>query len=627
MNTACQRQAQEPDHPTNRQAAPCFAHEQLDLGNFSNKVMADSLSPSPSPSPSPYFRAPEPAIIANDSDFDSSDALSERTLSNIRSDDDTESLASTDGEGYDLDLEGRVAPAPAAWWHNRESPATATEDEVSERSINESLSDPEIDPRHLLASDSESENDADFFMPNGPLFVRQHRHFENAPGGLGAWVPPPAYYQPVDLVSDEEHEPIQHRIDLGEISNSDEAPGRLFDESDSNLSPSPVRSHRSHNPSDVSDYLTDVDGFGEEYDTDEDEIQELQQLRRNAGETPSFDGEIPIMDLFLRGRQARPQHDELVGVEVRRSVPAVNARNNPSEPAVIDLTGDDGEDQISQSQNARRRQSQHRDNAPRLNRSDSNYINNQAVIELSSDSEDGHNADHGELRSRSASRRNAHHHHAQRAQRLRNGNGGIANNRTPTPNNLGGRQHPPLPQVPQPLQPVMAVQQQFMDFFNRLPVREFFGMANHGHAAPNAANDDDLMIMGVGEGHNYNANPMAFGHVHLNYEAHPFQRPGQAGPLKPQHEPPAKAQAGFTRDTGGEEILICPSCEEELTYDPDETTENGPPTKKAKTRRDPQCHFWAVKACGHVRTSRHIARPEHQLTQFCIGILQKMLRQ
>ncbi|KAK8058606.1 hypothetical protein PG994_009054 [Apiospora phragmitis] len=129
----------------------------------------------------------------------------------------------------------------------------------------------------------------------------------------------------------------------------------------------------------------------------------------------------------------------------------------------------------------------------------------------------------------------------------------------------------------------MAVQQHLVNFFNRVPLAGFFNIANNNRGAAHVAADDDVMVMG--EGGNFNADPIGFGHINLNYEHHPFQPrpgPGPAGPLKPQHEPPQKAQDGFTRDTGGEEILICPSCEEELNYDPDETAENGPPREEGK---------------------------------------------
>lgn len=101
-----------------------------------------------------------------------------------------------------------------------------------------------------------------------------------------------------------------------------------------------------------------------------------------------------------------------------------------------------------------------------------------------------------------------------------------------------------------------------------------------------------------------------FGTIDLNYAATPF--PNRHGPPvtpKPKHEPPKAARDGFTRDTGDEIVAMCPSCEEELAYDPDDNDAAdaaGPPAKKARTRRDKaEHHFFAVKGCGHV-SLRHM---------------------
>lgn len=96
-----------------------------------------------------------------------------------------------------------------------------------------------------------------------------------------------------------------------------------------------------------------------------------------------------------------------------------------------------------------------------------------------------------------------------------------------------------------------------------------------------------------------------FGTIDLNYAATPFpNRHGPPATPKPKHEPPKAAREGFTRDTGDEIVAMCPSCEEELAYDPDDNDaadSAGPPAKKARTRRDKaEHHFFAVKGCGHV---------------------------
>jgi hypothetical protein len=91
-------------------------------------------------------------------------------------------------------------------------------------------------------------------------------------------------------------------------------------------------------------------------------------------------------------------------------------------------------------------------------------------------------------------------------------------------------------------------------------------------------------------------NPLAEHPVHLNYHAMNREPP------KPPFVPPEPAREGFTRDTGTDTVLICPSCEEELSFDPNEAADDQPPTKKARsTKKDrEEHHFWAVKACGHV---------------------------
>ncbi|KAL6859538.1 hypothetical protein J3F83DRAFT_749300 [Trichoderma novae-zelandiae] len=78
-------------------------------------------------------------------------------------------------------------------------------------------------------------------------------------------------------------------------------------------------------------------------------------------------------------------------------------------------------------------------------------------------------------------------------------------------------------------------------------------------------------------------------------QAEPQSRP------KPPMEPIPSPAAGFTRDTRAdgqseELVTICPACNEELAYDP---TESSSPAKKRK-RPVGEHHFWALKTCGHV---------------------------
>lgn len=70
---------------------------------------------------------------------------------------------------------------------------------------------------------------------------------------------------------------------------------------------------------------------------------------------------------------------------------------------------------------------------------------------------------------------------------------------------------------------------------------------------------------------------------------------------KPKYDAPKEAMGGCTRSTGEDVVAICPSCEEELVYDPDEKPATPPPAKRQRTKKDrAEHHFMAVKACGHV---------------------------
>ncbi|KAL7895924.1 hypothetical protein HDV63DRAFT_406064 [Trichoderma sp. SZMC 28014] len=72
-------------------------------------------------------------------------------------------------------------------------------------------------------------------------------------------------------------------------------------------------------------------------------------------------------------------------------------------------------------------------------------------------------------------------------------------------------------------------------------------------------------------------------------------------PPKPPLEPLPPARPGFTRDTctdaDGEQVVICPACNEELAYDPADAPAT--PSKKRK-RVAGEHHFWALRKCGHV---------------------------
>ncbi|TLD33820.1 hypothetical protein PspLS_00754 [Pyricularia sp. CBS 133598] len=81
------------------------------------------------------------------------------------------------------------------------------------------------------------------------------------------------------------------------------------------------------------------------------------------------------------------------------------------------------------------------------------------------------------------------------------------------------------------------------------------------------------------------------------WDDHTVNRP------KPAYVAPPDAPVGFTRDTGDDVVAICPGCDEELVYDPDEVRDEpeAVATKKPRTKKDrAEHHFMAIKACGHV---------------------------
>ncbi len=139
--------------------------------------------------------------------------------------------------------------------------------------------------------------------------------------------------------------------------------------------------------------------------------------------------------------------------------------------------------------------------------------------------------------------------------------------------------------------------------------------------------DLDVQFLG-GRGLNMD-NPIADNIPDLNYGN--AQDPAAAVPKEPRIPVPP-AREGFTRDTGGDDEFVCPGCERDLVYDPDEEKEAPPPTKKRMTRRDQaEHHFWALKDCGHVSCWRCLAMLSMVLLLMpvflCKGLLQGLLRE
>lgn len=114
--------------------------------------------------------------------------------------------------------------------------------------------------------------------------------------------------------------------------------------------------------------------------------------------------------------------------------------------------------------------------------------------------------------------------------------------------------------------------------------------------------------------HTHAPDPLAGNLPNFNYGANGYNG---GGSVKPVHQAPEKARDGFSRSTGEDQAFVCPSCEEELAYDPDEETRflGTPATKKVKTKKDREEHnFWAVKECGHVSYFSFFALLSAELT-------------
>ncbi|KAI1000048.1 hypothetical protein K3495_g8154 [Podosphaera aphanis] len=80
--------------------------------------------------------------------------------------------------------------------------------------------------------------------------------------------------------------------------------------------------------------------------------------------------------------------------------------------------------------------------------------------------------------------------------------------------------------------------------------------------------------------------------AHMDYTRSAFDQ-------KPEHVPPPAARDSFTRSPTKDDIIICPSCRQELVANKKDPI----PKKggKAPSKKDREEHpFWVVKECGHV---------------------------
>ncbi|KAJ3570655.1 hypothetical protein NPX13_g5659 [Xylaria arbuscula] len=368
----------------------------------------------------------------------------------------------------------------------------------------------------------------------------------------------------------------------------------------------------------VDDYLDFPDEFHDEEPLDAlHQALLFQQLEHHIEQHLAHEHWGATMDQPRAGSAARlgPHRDQLA-----------------TAPDVIDLTGDDGPEELAppnranepahpiprrQSENQRRLRSQPQNAPPRLNRSDGNYVNDQPVIVLSDSDDEDRPMRASPRRNPRRHGHNHNHHHennpaARGARNVRLGNYPLPDPRPASVNNahnahnhnlnFGGRLRP------------------FHHFMHNTPFFSFLGngipfMNNHNHNA-----DDDIIYTGE-----RNVGPLPgpqalFENMpaglrappNLNYAAIPFplQQPaaapaGGGGPAKPAHEPPKPARPGFTRDTGEDVVAICPSCEQELAYDPEDDDNGSGSTKKPRSKKAmAEHHFWAVKACGHVYCKR-----------------------
>lgn len=316
-------------------------------------------------------------------------------------------------------------------------------------------------------------------------------------------------------------------------------------------------------------------------------------------------------------------------------------RQVPLRPDIIDLTGDDDDAEMQdqpnpagqsnqpgrsgsqrRSENQRRLRSHTQNAPPRLNRSDASYVDDQHVIVVSSSDDDEdqpmlaaprRNAPHGRnglfgnpIQPNFYPNRPNDYFHGRGARNARSGDQARqppahAQDQNPNLNpNLGNRLRP----ITQLIQNIPIFQ-----FMNNPPA----AMANRNHNP-----DDDIVITGernIAVPHHHLVplpGPDALGlpPIHFNYNMRPHHigHPIIVGPrpaavsAKPPHEPPQPARPGFTRDTGEDVIAVCPSCDQELAYDPEDGDDaSAAPAKKTRSKKaTAEHHFWAVKACGHV---------------------------
>jgi hypothetical protein len=80
-----------------------------------------------------------------------------------------------------------------------------------------------------------------------------------------------------------------------------------------------------------------------------------------------------------------------------------------------------------------------------------------------------------------------------------------------------------------------------------------------------------------------------------------YRTQGLGEPRKPDHVPPKAARENFTRSPKEDDVVICPSCDEELVHNKQDEEPMAKKGGRAPTRKEREEHsFWVVKDCGHV---------------------------
>ncbi|KAK7733010.1 hypothetical protein SLS53_008339 [Cytospora paraplurivora] len=281
-----------------------------------------------------------------------------------------------------------------------------------------------------------------------------------------------------------------------------------------------------------------------------------------------FEGAVPAPPTPPRRQQQRNQRQQRRGNDVQ-NVDVIDLTEEPDSPELrrhqpVNLLRHRPQgrshDDSHPHQNPRRQMSQN-GRTPSLNRSDGSFLNNYAaVIDLTVDSPDDNIP---------------------------------ANRRLPRP-------------APAPVQ-----RDQHNHLFGRNLMGSIRGLLP-GLLTYGQIREADIQFIGANPAIPMNPNPLAGNPPDFNYQANGFGLfgGGRQPTPKPDFEAPPAARPGFTRDTGpdkdtGEEqVFVCPSCDNELKYSAEEDEEDGNsgrPAKRARTKKDrEEHHFWAVKACGHV---------------------------